>query len=96
MNRSLLFIFGVAVGATGSALLLNPKTRPMLMEKARGVMALGDKALERAEVLREDMEDFLAEARTTSEEPTPAPKVVKNPKKSTKKTAAKKATPKPA
>ena len=34
MNRSLLFIFGVAVGATGSALLLNPKTRPMLMETA--------------------------------------------------------------
>ena len=96
MNRGLLFILGVAVGATGSALLLSPKTRPMLMETARGVMALGDKALERAEVLREDMEDFLAEARISSEEPVQVPKATKSPKKSTKKTVAKKTAPKPA
>jgi len=74
MNRGLLFLAGVLAGALGSALLRNAAVRPLLLDMARGVMDAGDMAAQRVEMLREDVEDLLDEARKQSvpaQEPEP-------------------------
>jgi hypothetical protein len=68
INRIAYLIAGAALGAAGMALVKEGKGENMLQSLVQGGHGLTEKLLGTVETLKEDVEDYLAEARYTHEQ----------------------------
>lgn len=68
INRIAYLIAGAALGAAGMALVKEGKGENLLQSLVQGGHGLSEKLLGSVETLKEDVEDYLAEARYTHEQ----------------------------
>ena len=61
MNRVLFFLGGVLVGATGMAFAVSPKGKKVISDVIQGGSGLKENVTTRMEILKEDIEDYVAE-----------------------------------
>ena len=70
VNRIAYFLAGAALGAAGVAVVKSGKGQELLSGMVQGGYGLTENVLTRVETLKEDIEDYMAEARYNREQKT--------------------------
>lgn len=73
LNKILFFVAGAAVGAAGAAFISSPKGQKVIAEVIQGGAGLKENVATRMETLKEDIEDYVAEAKFKREPKKQAP-----------------------